>query len=36
LEQYILSAVEQKPCGHHFFETNTEKDEKKLLGAIGG
>lgn len=36
LEQLILEEVYQKPCGHHFYETGTDKDEKKFLGAIGG
>jgi cyclic pyranopterin phosphate synthase len=36
LEQLMLEEVNQKPCGHHFYEKGTEKDEKKFLGAIGG
>ena len=36
LEQLILEEVYQKPCGHHFYEDGTDKDEKKYLGAIGG
>ena len=36
LEQLILEEVFQKPCGHHFYEKGTEKDEKRSLGAIGG
>lgn len=36
LEQVILEEVYQKPCGHHFYEDGTDKDEMKFLGAIGG
>lgn len=36
LEQLILAEIDRKPCGHHFFEEVTDKDEKKYLGAIGG
>jgi cyclic pyranopterin phosphate synthase len=36
LEQLIIEEVNRKPCGHHFYEKETEKDEKKFLGAIGG
>ncbi len=36
IEQLILEEVNHKPCGHHFYEQGTEKDERKFLGAIGG
>jgi len=36
LEQSILAAVDQKPCGHHFNEKDTDRDETKYLGEIGG
>ncbi len=36
LEQLIREEVDQKPCGHHFYEKGTEKDEKKYFGVIGG
>lgn len=36
LEQLIIAEIDRKPCGHHFLEEVTDKDEKKFLGAIGG
>ncbi len=36
LEQLILDEVYHKPCGHHFYEMGTDKDEKRYLGSIGG
>lgn len=36
LNGLIKEEVKRKPCGHHFNEPGTEKDEKKYLGAIGG
>jgi cyclic pyranopterin phosphate synthase len=36
LEGIISDEVMRKPCGHHFNEQSTERDEKKYLGSIGG
>jgi cyclic pyranopterin phosphate synthase len=36
LNGLIKEEVRRKPCGHHFNEKGTDKDEKKYLGAIGG
>lgn len=36
LNDLIKEEVMRKPCGHHFHERGTDKDEKKYLGAIGG